>query len=118
ADLGHPEGGVEVAEPALPVLQLRLEEVDRVPGARVAVGVLGELLLEEGRRVLAPDLLQHAAVELGVELLVAREVACVEKRRLDLEVAPREPLALSAVAQRVAHLDPGVPDGLEDTLGV
>ena len=66
--LRHPEGGVQVAEPALPLLQLRLEEVDGVAGAGVALDALGELLLEEAASAFrAPDLVEHALLELGVE---------------------------------------------------
>ena len=40
AHLRHPHGGVQVAEPALPVLQLGLEQVDRI--ARLLIAFAGQ----------------------------------------------------------------------------
>src|SRR5262249_13953371 len=111
-----PERRVEVAEAALPFLQLRLQEVDGIAGPRMALTRLGELLLEEVRRVLAPDLVDHPRVELVVELRLAAEVAGVEERGLDLQVARGEPAALADVPEGVADGEPGVPERVEDHL--
>src|SRR5579885_2703778 len=58
-DVGHPERRVQIAQAPLPVLELRLQEVDRVAEALVAARVLGELFLEERGGVLAAQLLEH-----------------------------------------------------------
>src|SRR5439155_21098476 len=112
--LRYPERGVEVTQPALPLLQLRLEEIDGVAGARVPLGVLGQLLLEERGRVLAPYLLEHLRLELGVEHLVADEVAGVEEGGLHLELPRGQPAALADVAERVPDREAGVPERVED----
>jgi hypothetical protein len=84
AHLRHPHRGVQVAETALPVLQLRLEQVDRVARLLMALLALGDLLLHEVRLVRRPDVLAHLRVELREDGLVAAEVARVEDRRLRL----------------------------------
>ena len=65
---------------------------------------------------MAPDLLEHLRLELGVERLVASEVARVEQCGLHLHVPLRQAAALADVAQRMADDEPPVPQAVEDHL--
>jgi hypothetical protein len=66
-DLGEPHRGVDVAKPARALLELGLEEIDRVAVATMTVGALGELFAVEARGVLLEDVGLHRGLELGVE---------------------------------------------------
>ncbi len=115
--LREPHRGVDVAQAARSLLELRLEEKDRVAVALMAVAALGELLAIEARGVLLQHLGLHRLLEAGVEHVVAAQVAGVEQRRLHLQVLLRQAGAGADRAARVTDGETGVPERVEDALG-
>ena len=77
---GDPEQGVEIAQAALPVLDVRLDEIARGAGPRHARIALLELGLDEFRGRALHQVLVEALREIGVERLVAEEKARLEQR--------------------------------------
>ena len=112
-----PESGLEIAQAALPLLQVRFEQPDR---SAVAAAPLVELL-----QLVADELLHAALLELGdggaleafEELRVAGDQPAVEQRGPDGVVLARELDALLQRARRVAGLEPDVPEGAVELLG-
>ena len=70
-DLGQPQRGVQIAQPAFAFLDLRLEQVDRIAILGVAFAAFLELGLEELLLVAIEDFGDQRLVEIGVKLLVA-----------------------------------------------
>ena len=108
--LRHPERGVQVAQPAQALLQLRLQQVDAVAVLDVTLLALLQLLLEEGLAVRRPDLLDDEVREVVVRRAIAAQVARVEERRLHLEIAGRQAAALAHVAHRRPDDEARVPE--------
>src|SRR5436305_834492 len=76
---GDPEERVQVAQPALAVLDVVLDEVARAADAAVTLLALGELGGDELRGGALHDLLVEARHELVVELAVAEQEARLEQ---------------------------------------
>src|SRR5215831_12722712 len=81
----EPKGGVVVAQPAHALLQVRLQEIERLTERFVALRLLGELRGDERVAVLL-QVRAHLAVELGEQRGIADEEARVEVRRERREV--------------------------------
>ena len=115
--LGDPEQGVQVAQAALAVLDVRLDEIARLAAAAVALLALGEL----GRDEIRPGALHHLLVEarhqLVEQLLVAEQEARFEQRGADRHVRLGLPDALVDRAGGVADLQAQVPQAVENGLG-
>ena len=102
--LADPEQRLQVAQAALAVLDVRLDEVAALAGLAMALVALGEL----GLRIFGAAVLHHFAVEapdqLVVDGLVAPQEAGFEDRRADRVVGARQADALVDVAGGVADL--------------
>ncbi len=111
--LADPEQRLQVAQPALAVLDVRLDEVAAFADLAVALVALGEL----GLRIFGAGALHHFLVEavdqLVAERPVAPHVAGFQDRGADRHVGARQPQALVDVAGGVADLQPHVPQHVE-----
>ena len=114
---GDPEQRVEVAQPALAVLHVRLDQIARLAGAAQPLLALGKLGGDELRRGAAHDLLVEARDELVEQRAVAEQVARLEQRGADGHVGLGLADALVDRARRVADLEPHVPQAIENALG-
>src|ERR1700756_2389186 len=80
---GDPVERVQVAQSALAVLDVGLDQIAGLAGAPVALLALGELGGDELRRRALYDLFVEAGGELVVKLAVAEQIARFEERRAD-----------------------------------
>ena len=112
-----PEQRVQVAQAALAVLDVGLDQIARLPGAAVPLLALGEL----GGDEFGGGALHHFLVEprdqFIVERLVAGQEAGLEDRGADRHVAARLPDQFIDRTRGVADLQPHVPQAIEDGLG-
>src|SRR6185295_6757126 len=107
---GDPERRLQVAQPALALLQVWLEQPDR---SAVATAALVELL-----QLVADELLDAALLQLGdrgalealEQLRVTAEEPSVEERGADGVVLAGELDALVQRARGVARFQPGIPE--------
>ena len=79
--LGDPEQQVQVAQPALALLDVGLDDVARIAHALVALVALGELGLDEVAAVAGQEFLGEALDQLVEQLAVAPHVARLEQAR-------------------------------------
>ena len=78
---GDPEQRMQVAQAALAVLDVGLDQIARLAGAAVALFALGELGGDEFRRRALHDLLVEPRRQLVVELGVAEQIARFQAAR-------------------------------------
>ena len=114
--LGDPEEGVEIAQAALALLDVGLEDIARDAHAAVALVALGQLGLDERAAGAGDDLLGVAPAELLIELLVAAEVAGLQEVGADGHVRLGLTDAVIDRAGGVADLQAEVPEVIEDVL--
>ena len=111
--LADPEQRLQVAQAALAVLDVGLDQIAAFAGLGVALVALGELGLD----VFGAGVLHHFLVEardqLVVERLVAPQEARFEDRGADGDVGARQAHAFVDVAGGVADLQPQVPQHVE-----
>ena len=114
---GDPEQGVEVAQAALAVLDVGLDQIARLAAAAMALLALGEL----GGDELGGGALHHLLVEARHHLVeqgaVAEQEPRLQDRGADGHVGLGEADAVVDRARRVADLEPHVPQAIEDGLG-
>ena len=115
--LGEPVQGVQVAQAALAVLDVGLDQIARGAGAGVAGVLLLELGIDERPHARLQHVLAEAALELGEQLLIAEDQARVEQRGADGHVGARQPHALIDGARGVADLEAEIPEQIEHVLG-
>ena len=115
-DARDPKRRVQVAKPALAFLDMRLEEVDRAAVLRMPLCGLLERLLDEAVGVASHDVGLDDPIEVQGELGIAAQEAGVEQRGLHLKVPRGEASALRHAAHRVADLQAGVPEAVENLL--
>ena len=113
---GDPEQQVQVAQPALALLDVGLHDIARIAHALVALVALGKLGLDEVAAVAGQELLGEALDQLVEQLAVAPHVARLEKRGADGLVAVGVAQALLDGAGGVADLQPHVPQQVEHEL--
>ena len=70
--LGEPVQGMQVAQAAFAVLDIRLDQISRGAGASMAGVLLSELGLDERPRIALEHLLAEAMLEIGVKRLSPR----------------------------------------------
>src|SRR6185437_11059517 len=120
--LGDPEEALEVAEPALALLDVGLDMVARIAELSMPRVALGELRLDELAGALLDDLGLEAALHLVKDLRVAPDVARLEQRRADRHVGARLAQAVLDPPRRLADLEAEIPQHVEhvldDLLGV
>ena len=115
--LGEPVQRVQVAQPALAVLDVGLDEIARGAGAGMARVLLGELRLDEGPRVAVEHIMAEPAAEFGKENLIAQDQPRVEERGADGHVGMAAADALVDVARGMADLEAQVPKQIEHVFG-
>ena len=114
---GHPDGVLVVTQAADAVLDVGFLIEDGVRVLRAPGGLIVEPRLDVLPWVLGRVV---AAVGLGegvVELLRARDAACLEQRGLGEDVLPGLSERLVEGARRVTHLQSAVPQDVEDLVG-
>ena len=111
--LGDPEQRVQVAQPALALLDVGLDDVARVAHAGVALVALAELGLDEVAAVAAGELRRVALHQLVEQLAVAPDVARLEQSGADRLVALGIAQALLDRARGVPDLQAEVPEQVE-----
>jgi hypothetical protein len=109
-DLGHPERGLEVPQPALPLLHVGLEQEDRVPELLAPGTELVRLGLDEGVGVAGPLLGDQRAIRTSPEPAVAGDAPGVEQRGAEIAVLARRAGRLGQGAHAPAEVDAGVPE--------
>ena len=113
---GDPEQQVQVAQPALALLDVGLDDVARIAHALVALVALGKLGLDEIAAVAGQELLGETLDQLVEQRAVAPHVTRLEKRGADGLVAVGVAQALVDGAGGVADLQPHVPQQVEHEL--
>ena len=101
---GDPEQGVEVAQAALAVLHIRLDQIARSPRAGVATVALGQLGGDELRPGPLDQLLAEPLLQLSRKRGVAREVASFQQGGAGRGVLARQAEAFLCRARGVADL--------------
>ena len=114
--LGDPVERVQVAQPALALLDVGLDDVARIAHAGVALVALGELGFDEVAAVARRHLRRVALHQLVEQLAVAPDVARLQQRGADGLVALGVAQALLDRAGGVADLQPEVPQQVEHEL--
>src|SRR5213078_4751767 len=104
--LGDPEQRVQVAQAALALLDVGLDDVARIAHAGVALVALAELGLDEVAAVARSELLGVAFHQLVEQLAVAPDVARLQERGADGMVAVGVAQALLDRAGGMADLEP------------
>ena len=111
---GDPEQGVQIAQAALAVLDVGLDQIARLPAATDAVLALGEL----GGGELPGGVAHHLIVEARLQFVEQRAVAEQEARFQDGGADGHVRLGLADAfvdrAGGMADLEPGVPQAVED----
>ena len=115
--LGDPEQRVQVAQAALAVLDVGLDQIARLAGAAVALLALGELGGDEFRRGALHHLLVEPHRQLVEQLGVAEQIARFEQRGADGHVGLGLADAFVDRTRRVADLQAHVPQAIEQRLG-
>ena len=108
-----PEERVEVAQAALALLQVGLDDVAAVAHALVALVALGELLGDEAARGAVHHLAAEPARRLVVQRLVAPDEAAFQERGANGEVRLRHADQIVQRAAGMADLPPQVPQLVE-----
>ena len=114
---GDPEQRVQVAQAALAVLHIGLDQIARLAGAAVALLALGELGGDEFGRGALHDFLVEARGQFVVELLVAEQITRFEKAGADGHVRLGLADAFVDRARGVADFEPHVPQAIEQRFG-
>src|SRR5262245_64343899 len=115
--LGEPMQRVQIAQAALAVLDVGLDQITRGPGARVPRILLGELGLDEGPGVAFKHLLAKAAAEIVEQTPVAEDQPRIEQRGADGHVGAAAADTLVDIARGVADLETEVPQEIEHVFG-
>jgi len=118
AELRRPEPhrGVDVAEPAGGLLDVRLADVRRGAVLAIALVALGERGLQELGKVAAVDVLGEHASEAVEEAPRAREVARLLHGGPARKVGAGDRDAVRERAQAVPDLEPEIPERVQDLL--
>ncbi len=114
---GDPEQRVQVAQAALAVLHIGFDQIARLAGAAVALFALGEFGGDEFGRCALHDFLVEARGHFVVELLVAEQIARLQKAGADGHVRLGLADAFIDGARGVADFEPHVPQAIEQGLG-
>ena len=123
ADVAHlvdvfadPVERVQVAQAALALLDVGLDDIAAVAQPLVPIIALGQLLGDELALGAGDDFGPEAAQGLFIKRLVAPDVAALEHGRADRQVGPAHAHHLAERAARMADLEAEVPEEIEDRL--
>ena len=114
---GDPHGGMDVAQAALALLHVGLQQEHRLAVPLAPPSVLTDLGLDEPVAGASAELPPHHLLQVPVQARIAAHVAHVHQGRLDHVVAPGVARALRHRPGGVAHRQAGVPQGVEYLLG-
>src|SRR5262245_39241006 len=89
--LADPIERLQIAQPALAVLDVGLDEIAALALAAVAFVALGKLGFDEVVAAAGRDITPEFLLELVVQFAVAPEIARFQKRRADGEILLAEP---------------------------
>src|SRR5262249_3532358 len=115
--LGEPVQSMQIAQAALAVLDVRLNQIARGAGAGVTDILFLELSIDEGPHTRLQHVVAEAALKLGEQSLVAKDQARVEQRRADGHVRARQAHALIDGARGVADFEAEIPEEIEHVFG-
>src|SRR5262245_8622262 len=115
--LGEPMKRVQIAQTALAVLDIGLDQITRGAGARMSRILLGELGLDESSGVAFKHVLAKAAAEIVKQSAVAEDQPRIEERRADGHVGAAAADALVDIARGVADLEAEIPQQIEHVFG-
>jgi hypothetical protein len=107
--LGDPEQRVQVAKPALTLLDVGFELIAAVADADMPRVALGELGVDELRRGAAQDLGLEALLQLVEEGLLAPNIARLQERGADRQIGLGVAQAVLDRASRLPDLQPQIP---------
>src|SRR5688572_30215390 len=107
---------MEIAEAALAVLDIGLDEIARGALLAMALVTLGELGDDEFPSGALDDLGIETGDEIAEEGDVAPNVACLQDRGADRHVGARQPDAFIDRTRRMADLQAEIPQRVEDEL--
>ena len=108
---------MEIAKPALAVLDVGLDDIAAVPHPRMALVALGELGANKLARGSGDDVAAEAKPCLFRQALVAPQEACLEQRGPHRHVGPGQRNCFLRGAQRLADLQLQIPQQIEQRLG-
>jgi hypothetical protein len=114
--LGDPEQRVQVAQAALAVLDVGLDQIARHSRALVTVVAFSEFGGHEFARRTLRDLLVEARDQLVIKAAIAQQIAGLEDRGADRHVGLSLADALIDRSRRVPDLEPHIPQAIEDRL--
>ena len=114
---GDPEQRVQIAQAALAVFDVGLDEIARLTGAAMPLLALRELGGDELRRGSLHHFFFETRVEFGVELGVAEQIPRFKQRGANGHVGFGLADALADRARRVTDLLAHVPQAIEQRLG-
>ena len=114
---GDPEQRMQVAQAALAVLDVGLDQIARLPGAAMALFALGELRGDEFGGGALHHFLVEPVHQLVVELLVAGQKPRLQDRGADRHVAAGLADRFIDRARGVADLQAHVPQAIQNRLG-
>ena len=115
-EAAEPEQRLQVAQAALALLDVGLEQITAVAGALVPGIALGELRLDEDPAAAGHHLAREARLELVEDRALAPQEARFEEARADLQIVPGEAHAVVDRAGRLTDLEPEVPESVEQEL--
>ena len=107
--LGQPEQRLQIAQPALAVLHIRLDAIPAIAFARVTVGAFLQLCGDELCAAPRNNVLLEALRQLVVDTAVAEQEPLVENCRADRHVFARQLHALIDGPEGMADLETHVP---------
>ncbi len=110
-------GGLDIAQAAFAFLDLRFKQIDRTAIGFVPRGALGKFLADKAVHAFLDQLGFDRLFEFAVKGKIAAQKARVEQGRANLHVALGQTYTLAHGAGRVAHLQPTIPQGIEQSFG-
>ena len=111
--LDDPVERLQIAKPALPFFQVRLNDIARVAGARMAIVPFGQLVGDELGILALDGFSLEQRHHVGGEELVTADEAGVQHAGLDGDIILRELDAINRRTEGVADLEAHVPQGIE-----
>ena len=113
----QPEQGMEVPKPPFALLQVGLHYVARVSHPLVAPVPFLQLVLDKLPSLAGDDFFPEFFLKLFKQLFFTRQIAGIQQRCLDADVAFRHLDAVIPGAQRMADRQPQIPQHLEHKFG-
>ena len=116
ADPREPERALQIAQPALRLLDVGLEQVERVAELLAPVPHLGQLVLDEPLDLRRRETVELLSLQRPVELPIASHVAEVQERRARGVILLRQRVAGREIPHPVPDLELQIPEGVDELL--